>query len=493
MKNNKILAFVLDLSINGFNIDAKKNKINSQKTLNDVIFNYENYLNKREDNTQMDLNNLINTSNKKTKSIKEKKNIEYYNCLFENIDYYYNLQKNDETFTYENNNSRSYMNKISNSIDSIYDKNFSQMYDNYYKNAVFENNEDKEDKEYYKTDAKQQTVNNRKISKKQVIIDIEINSIKDLLKIIEDYPIKYDVEYNIDIQPIHNIKEPLIKLDRMIGMVDLKENIVDQILYYVQGLHKTKNNSNNNDFMHTVIYGPPGTGKTEVAKIMGEIFSKLGVLKKNKFLKATRSDFVAAYLGQTALKTRDLIKDCLGGVLFIDEAYALGNEEKRDSFAKECIDTLCEALSDHKDELMVIVAGYEKELKECFFNYNQGLESRFTWRFNTNHYKPEELKEIFKNKVEDLEWSFDNDSVLKVEWFEKNEKYFKFYGRDIETLFSKVKICHSRRVFCKNKDTKKKITLEDLEKGLKLFCKNDDISKRMDNDKDNESISKMYL
>ena len=106
---------------------------------------------------------------------------------------------------------------------------------------------------------------------------------------------------------------------------------------------------------------------------MGKIFSGLGVLKKNKFMKVTRADLIAGYLGQTALKTQDVIKDSLGGVLFIDEAYALGNMEKRDSFAKECIDTLCEGLSDNKDNLMVIIAGYEKELKECFFNYNAGL------------------------------------------------------------------------------------------------------------------------
>ena len=155
---------------------------------------------------------------------------------------------------------------------------------------------------------------------------------------------------------------------------------------------------NNQDFMHTVIYGPPGTGKTEIAKIMGNIFCNLGILKKNVFRKATRSDLIAGYLGQTAIKTRDLVTSCLGGVLFIDEAYALGNEEKRDSFAKECIDTLCEALSDHKDEIMVIIAGYEKELKNCFFNYNQGLESRFTWRFHTDDYKPEELMEDFRKE-----------------------------------------------------------------------------------------------
>ena len=109
-------------------------------------------------------------------------------------------------------------------------------------------------------------------------------------------------------------------------------------------------------------------------------------MEKGTFKKVTRSDLVAGYLGQTAIKTTDVIKECLGGVLFIDEAYALGNPEKRDIFSKECIDTICEALSNYKDNLMVIIAGYETDLNECFFNYNQGLNSRFTWRFKTDDY-----------------------------------------------------------------------------------------------------------
>ena len=116
------------------------------------------------------------------------------------------------------------------------------------------------------------------------------------------------------------------------------------------------------------IFGPPGTGKTEIAKIIGKIFCNMGVLSRNIFKKATRSDLIAGYLGQTAMKTRDIMQDCIGGVLFIDEAYALGNPEKRDSFAKECIDTLCEGLSDNKENLMVIIAGYEEDLKKCFFS-----------------------------------------------------------------------------------------------------------------------------
>ena len=106
------------------------------------------------------------------------------------------------------------------------------------------------------------------------------------------------------------------------------------------------------------------------------------------------------------------IKKKDGVVLFIDEAYALGNSEKRDSFAKECIDTLCEGLSNHKENLMVIIAGYEKELKECFFSYNQGLDSRFNWRYKTDNYNHVELYKIFKKKVNEIGWTL-SDKVTE--------------------------------------------------------------------------------
>jgi SpoVK/Ycf46/Vps4 family AAA+-type ATPase len=311
-----------------------------------------------------------------------------------------------------------------------------------------------------------------------VNINVEINNISDILTLINTYKNDPAIKYNIDMKSLHNIKEPLEELNNMIGMKDLKNNIVDQILYFVQRLHKNKNSSG--DFLHTVIYGPPGTGKTEIAKIMGKIYSKIGILSKGTFKKVTRSDLIAGYLGQTALKTKEVIKESLGGVLFIDEAYALGNPEKRDSFAKECIDTLCEALSDNKENLMVIIAGYEKELKESFFSFNQGLDSRFTWRFKTDEYTGEDLYKIFIKMVKDIEWEIATETKITIDWFKKNKDYFQFFGRDIETLLAKTKIAHSRRVFCLSESDKKKITLKDLERGLEMYLNNDDIKNRKD-------------
>ena len=327
------------------------------------------------------------------------------------------------------------------------------------------------------------------IKRKKVNIEVDIENITDLIKLTEEYPLKIDTEYNINMTALHDIKIPLQDLNNMIGMDKLKDSIVDQILYFIQDFHRISN-AKSQDFMHTVIYGPPGTGKTEIAKIMGRIFSNMGVLSRKYFKKATRADLIAGYLGQTALKTQDVIKECIGGVLFIDEAYALGNPEKRDSFAKECIDTLCEGLSDHKDNLMVIIAGYEAELKNCFFAYNQGLDSRFTWRFNTDDYNYQQLYLIFKKKVNDIGWKM-KENKIKDTWFEDKMDYFKFFGRDIETLLAKVKIAHGRRVFCLPKEKKLILTLKDMNKGFDMFLNNNEVKERKNDRK--EILDHMYV
>ena len=143
---------------------------------------------------------------------------------------------------------------------------------------------------------------------------------------------------------------------------------------------------------------------------------------------------------------------------------------------------------------MVIIAGYEKELKECFFNYNPGLESRFTWRFETDDYNAKELRGIFEKKVSDAGWEVQKGEI-QDKWFEDNMDSFKFYGRDMETLFSKVKIAHSRRVFCKPKEDKTKIILKDLEKGLKMYLENgaDDEMKKEEKRFEKEIQGRMYM
>jgi SpoVK/Ycf46/Vps4 family AAA+-type ATPase len=336
--------------------------------------------------------------------------------------------------------------------------------------------------------------------KKSVLhIDRDIQTLHDLIQIAADHAYDPDVECNICLESLHKIKEPLIELNNMIGLQRIKTNVLNQILYFLQGFHKGPQS----EYMHTVIYGPPGTGKTEIAKIIGKIFSQLGILSKGIFKKVTRSELVAGYLGQTALKTQNMIKECLGGCLFIDEAYALGNQENKDSFSKECIDTLCEALSDHKGDLMVIIAGYEKELHECFFSYNPGLESRFIWRYFTEPYSAAELNQIFMKKVGECGWRWldssnpgsskpDHKNMLES-WFESRRAHFVYNGRDMESLLTKVKIAHSKRVFSRNHEEKRVLTEEDMEQGFVSYMKNEDGKKRQEENERKWLAQTMYV
>jgi AAA+ superfamily predicted ATPase len=410
---------------------------------------------------------LCNTDNKNL--IKHKHNI------FKNYNNKYNMncQKNVKQNTFINNfdkykySNYKYSSNLNNKdhiidfihyLDYQYEKNNTDKY----KPLFFEN--------YNKLPPIPPTI---KI--KNITIKTYINEVQDLIDLTIKYPILPNVKYNINMKAIHDIKQPLINLNNMIGMNTLKKDIINQILYFIQNFHINPT-TNNNDFMHTCIYGPPGTGKTEIAKLLGCIYSNLGILNKKSFKKVTRTDLIAGYLGQTAIKTTNVINESLGGVLFIDEAYALGNNEKRDSFAKECIDTLCEALSNHKDKLMVIIAGYEKELNECFFNYNQGLNSRFTWRYKTDDYSHKELFLIFIKKIKDINWTIHKN--IKNNWFLDKMKYFKYYGRDMETLLAKVKIAHSKRVFCLDNSIKKHITIDDMNNGFDFFINNDEVNNR---------------
>jgi hypothetical protein len=277
---------------------------------------------------------------------------------------------------------------------------------------------------------------------------------------------------------LNRISSELRDLDALVGLKSLKKNVLDQILYFSQGL------AGPGEYKHMVIYGSPGTGKTDIAKILGRLYANMGILgagstlgagsalgagaasKSGSFRKATRSDLVAGYLGQTAIKTKTLVGESLGGALFIDEIYSLGD----DSFSKECADTLCELLSDHKDNLIVIVAGYQNEVNDRFFRLNAGLESRFTWRFTIDDYTSAELWKMFKNKISAIGWTHNIQDGTGEDWFKRKYADFPAFGRDIEALIFKVKIAHSRRVYGKTEQTDlKTILVADLDAGFLQF------------------------
>lgn len=317
----------------------------------------------------------------------------------------------------------------------------------------------------------------------------KVESIHDLLTLGKSYHCKRRTEYNaIDLRILCNLVPSLTNLSNMIGFTDPKNQIVDQIMYFLHGFHSSKCNKcieciygvacskKQDDMMHTVITGVPGIGKTQFGKILAEIYREMGFLSNSTFKIATRADLIGEYMGKTAIKTQKVIDSVYGGVLFIDEAYSLASSEKIDSYSKECIDTINQNLTERRD-FVCIIAGYKNALDECFFRVNEGLRRRFTFRYDLKPYTWQELYQIFELKVKDGEWDIDSkskDAITKL--FECNGKYFINYGGDMETLFLKAKIAHSRQCNL-DQDNKRYLDINDIDMGIKQLIQDRDIKK----------------
>jgi len=196
------------------------------------------------------------------------------------------------------------------------------------------------------------------------------------------------------------LEATLNELDELVGLSDIKNEVKSLINFAkVNEIRKSKGLPTVSLSLHSVFFGPPGTGKTTIARLISKAFKSLGILKKGHLIETDRSQLVAGYVGQTAIKTKEVLDKALDGVLFIDEAYSLSSD---DDFGKEAIDTLLKYMEDNRDRLIVIVAGYENEMAE-FINTNPGLKSRFNKYFNFPNYSGSELLEIllriiYKNK-----------------------------------------------------------------------------------------------
>ena len=256
-----------------------------------------------------------------------------------------------------------------------------------------------------------------------------------------------------------NIEDLKKELHSYIGLDDVKKEVDTLInLVTIQKLRKENGLPTNDLSLHMVFSGNPGTGKTMIARLMARIYKSLGILSKGQLVEVDRSGLVAGYVGQTAIKTSEVIEKAKGGVLFIDEAYALTNRGGND-YGQEAVDTLLKAMEDNRDDLIVIVAGYI-ELMEEFVHSNPGLESRFNRFLHFPDYTIDEMMVIFDMRCSQSGYTLAEEArpilrdIIKLESMD-----IKGFGnaRGIRNLFEKAVTAQANRLA-----TDPEITKEDL-------------------------------
>ena len=250
-----------------------------------------------------------------------------------------------------------------------------------------------------------------------------------------------------EIPPKEKIEDLLAELDSYVGMDAIKAEVRSLInMVQVYKLRREHDLPTTDMSLHMVFSGNPGTGKTTVARIMARIYHSLDILSKGQLVEVDRSGLVAGYVGQTALKTQKVIEKAMGGVLFIDEAYALNGKSEND-FGQEAIDTILKAMEDHRDDLVVIVAGYT-ELMDRFIHSNPGLESRFNRFLEFEDYTTEQMVAIFKMQCKKGCYVLAQGTEELVRDFIAEESAGDSFGnaRGVRNLFEHILVAQNNRL-----------------------------------------------
>lgn len=302
-----------------------------------------------------------------------------------------------------------------------------------------------------------------KNDKRDIVKDHFIQYIK-LLDIKQENPIVVEEPKEESSESLEDLQK---QLDSMIGLDGVKQqvhSIINELK--IDELKKSRGFKVSNTSKHLVFKGNPGTGKTTIARLLSKIYKELGILEKGQLVEVDRGEIVAGYVGQTAVKTKEKIDEAMGGILFIDEAYTLAKGDN--DFGQEAIDTLLKVMEDHRDEFIVIVAGYDEPM-ESFLQSNPGLKSRFNEYIHFDDYSEEELFLIFGLLCEQNDFRMDLEAQETLKSYLNelcNHKPDNFAnGREIRNLFDKSKKSHSNRLASLNE-----ISDEDL-----ITLKKDDV------------------
>ena len=243
-------------------------------------------------------------------------------------------------------------------------------------------------------------------------------------------------------------KSGMEELNELVGLKTVKHDVEELIgLAKVRKMREEKGMKAVPMSLHLVFSGNPGTGKTTVARILGKLYKEIGILSTGQMIETDRSGLVAGYVGQTAIKTQKKIQEAMGGILFIDEAYMLN--QKDENFGQEAIDTILKSMEDHRDEFIVIVAGYTQLMKE-FVESNPGLKSRFNKFFEFPDYTVDELQQIFELQCKKYQYKLTEEAdkavreeIIRLE-SEKGENFAN--AREVRNLFEKIIANQAARV-----------------------------------------------
>ena len=265
-----------------------------------------------------------------------------------------------------------------------------------------------------------------------------------------------------DQEEVISLEDAMAELDSLIGLETVKADVQSLInLVKVRELRRQRGMKCPDLSLHLVFSGNPGTGKTTVARILGNIYRALGILSKGHLVEVDRSQLVAGYVGQTAIKTREVIDKALGGILFIDEAYTLSPAKADKDFGQEAIDTLLKAMEDHRDDFIVIVAGYES-LMPRFIRSNPGLQSRFNTDLHFPDYDAGQLYEIFLARAQRSDYRLDQAAEAAVRrrletlYEERGENFGN--ARDVRNLFETVVARQADRIAALPSPTDEELT-----------------------------------
>lgn len=253
---------------------------------------------------------------------------------------------------------------------------------------------------------------------------------------------------NDEALPIENIEDLKAELNELIGLDGVKKEVSNLINMVTVHKMRAEHGLKSVDMsLHMVFSGNPGTGKTTIARMMARIYRSLGVLSKGQLVEVDRSGLVAGYVGQTTAKTAKVVESAQGGVLFIDEAYSLNSQSEND-FGIEAINTLLKAMEDKREDLVVIVAGYDG-LMDRFIHSNPGLESRFSRYLHFDDYSVDEMLSILELQLKKGQYSLDEAAKAAVrDYIEASNTSSIAFGnaRGVRNIFEKLLVEQANRL-----------------------------------------------